>query len=187
MGNGWYCCGLSLLSLHGLFFGYRGIFRCITWFQTQPIPTTCQIRYHSHLWGHRSTGQLRTLTPSLERHTGSRLRQPILVWAEDFFCGLSENFADFDRMIQWHASQLYPGRIPQESRQAWTGRRVHPGRRGGGESLVLHALYGRTEGVVIELATEHMLPLGRIARCARAACTCTLCTKSLQDYTKVGR
>ena len=31
---------------------------CITWFQTRLILTTCQIRYHSHLWGHRSTGQL---------------------------------------------------------------------------------------------------------------------------------
>ena len=31
---------------------------CITWFQTQLILTTCQIRYHSHLWDHRSTGQL---------------------------------------------------------------------------------------------------------------------------------
>ena len=31
---------------------------CITWFQTQLIPTTCQIRYHSHLWDYRSTGQL---------------------------------------------------------------------------------------------------------------------------------
>ena len=30
---------------------------CITWFQTQLILTTCQIRYHSHLWDHRSTGQ----------------------------------------------------------------------------------------------------------------------------------
>ena len=25
---------------------------CITWFQTQLILTTCQIRYHSHLWDH---------------------------------------------------------------------------------------------------------------------------------------
>ena len=31
---------------------------CITWFQTQLIPTACQIRYHSHLWDHRSTGHL---------------------------------------------------------------------------------------------------------------------------------
>ena len=31
---------------------------CITWFQTQLILTTRQIRYHSHLWDHRSTGQL---------------------------------------------------------------------------------------------------------------------------------
>ena len=31
---------------------------CITRFQTQLILTTCQIRYHSHLWDHRSTGQL---------------------------------------------------------------------------------------------------------------------------------
>ena len=31
---------------------------CITWFQTQLIVTACQIRYHSHLWDHRSTGQL---------------------------------------------------------------------------------------------------------------------------------
>ena len=30
----------------------------ISWFQTQLIPTACQIRYHSHLWDHRSTGQL---------------------------------------------------------------------------------------------------------------------------------
>jgi hypothetical protein len=29
-----------------------------TWSQTQLILTTCQIRYHSHLWDHRSTGQL---------------------------------------------------------------------------------------------------------------------------------
>ena len=31
---------------------------CITWFQTHVILTTFQIRYHSHLWDHRSTGQL---------------------------------------------------------------------------------------------------------------------------------
>ena len=31
---------------------------CITWFQTQLVLTTCQIHYHSHLWDHRSTGQL---------------------------------------------------------------------------------------------------------------------------------
>ena len=31
---------------------------CITWFQTQLILITCQMRYHSHLWDHRSTGQL---------------------------------------------------------------------------------------------------------------------------------
>ena len=31
---------------------------CIARFQTQLIRTTCQIRYHSHLWDHRSTGQL---------------------------------------------------------------------------------------------------------------------------------
>ena len=31
---------------------------CITRFQTQRILTACQIRYHSHLWDHRSTGQL---------------------------------------------------------------------------------------------------------------------------------
>ena len=31
---------------------------CITWFQTQLILTTRQIRYHSHLCDHRSTGQL---------------------------------------------------------------------------------------------------------------------------------
>ena len=31
---------------------------CITRFQTQPILMTCQIRYHSHVWDHRSTGQL---------------------------------------------------------------------------------------------------------------------------------
>ena len=28
------------------------------WFQNQLILTTCQIRYHSHLWDHRRTGQL---------------------------------------------------------------------------------------------------------------------------------
>ena len=30
--------------------GARGVAvsHCITWFQTQPIPTTCQIRYHGH-------------------------------------------------------------------------------------------------------------------------------------------
>ena len=31
------------------------VFHCITWFQTQPILTAAQIRYHSHLWDHRST------------------------------------------------------------------------------------------------------------------------------------
>ena len=31
---------------------------CITWFQTELILTTYQIHYHSHLWDHRSTGQL---------------------------------------------------------------------------------------------------------------------------------
>ena len=30
----------------------------ITWSQTQLILIACQIRYHSHLWDHRSTGQL---------------------------------------------------------------------------------------------------------------------------------
>ena len=35
----------------------------IYYFQTQLILTTCQIRYHSHLWDHRSTGRLRTVTP----------------------------------------------------------------------------------------------------------------------------
>ena len=30
----------------------------IAWLQTQLIPTTCQIRYHSHLWDPRRTGQL---------------------------------------------------------------------------------------------------------------------------------
>ena len=48
---------------------------CITWFQTQLILTTCQIRYHSHLWDHRRTGQLWILIPRdcLEYHTVSRL------------------------------------------------------------------------------------------------------------------
>ena len=36
----------------------KAVSHCITWFQTQLILTTCQIRYHSHLWDHRSTGQL---------------------------------------------------------------------------------------------------------------------------------
>ena len=31
---------------------------CMTWFQTQLILSRCLIRYHSHLWDHRSTGQL---------------------------------------------------------------------------------------------------------------------------------
>ena len=31
---------------------------CIIWFHTHLILTTCQIRYHGHLWDHRSTGQL---------------------------------------------------------------------------------------------------------------------------------
>ena len=31
---------------------------CITWFQTQLILTTCQIRYLRLLWDHRRTGQL---------------------------------------------------------------------------------------------------------------------------------
>ena len=35
-----------------------GVSHCITWFQTQLILTMCQIRYRSHLWDHRSTGQL---------------------------------------------------------------------------------------------------------------------------------
>ena len=54
---------------------------CITWFQTQLILAKCQIRYHSHLWDHRSTGQLRTLIPRghLEYCEMSRLRQLILV------------------------------------------------------------------------------------------------------------
>ena len=34
------------------------ISHCITWFRTQLILTTLQIRYHSHLWDHSSTGQL---------------------------------------------------------------------------------------------------------------------------------
>ena len=54
---------------------------CITWSQTQLIFTTCQIRYHSHLWDHRSTGQLCTLFSrgGLEYHMMSRVRQLILV------------------------------------------------------------------------------------------------------------
>ena len=36
---------------------------CMTWFQTQLILTTCQIRYLSHLWDHCSTEQLQTLIP----------------------------------------------------------------------------------------------------------------------------
>ena len=31
---------------------------CIIWYQSGLIAITCQIRYHSHLWDHRSTGQL---------------------------------------------------------------------------------------------------------------------------------
>jgi hypothetical protein len=51
---------------------------CITWFQTQIIPTTCQIRYHSHC------GIIVALDSSdyLEYCTVSRLRQIILVWTE---------------------------------------------------------------------------------------------------------
>ena len=30
----------------------------LTWFQTQLVRTTCQIRYPSHVWDHCSTGQL---------------------------------------------------------------------------------------------------------------------------------
>ena len=55
---------------------------CITWFRTQLILTACQIRYRSHLWDHRSTGQLWTLIlrRCLKYHLMSRVRQLILVW-----------------------------------------------------------------------------------------------------------
>ena len=36
--------GLVLCSL----FSASPVSHCITWFQTQPILTTCEIRYHSH-------------------------------------------------------------------------------------------------------------------------------------------
>ena len=55
---------------------------CMIWFQTQLILTLCQIRYHSHLWGHCRIGKLLLLIPRsyLEYHTVNRLRQLILVW-----------------------------------------------------------------------------------------------------------
>ena len=53
---------------------------CITWFQTQLILTTCQIRYHSHFWDHCRSGQLCTLIPrgGFEYHTVGRLCELIL-------------------------------------------------------------------------------------------------------------
>ena len=53
-----------LFSLQSLCLMHTGkpmgvaVSHCRTWFQPQLIPTTCQICYHSHLWDHRSTGQL---------------------------------------------------------------------------------------------------------------------------------
>ena len=55
---------LSFVGLQSLCLMHTGkptgvaIPHCITWFQTQLILTMCQTRYHSHLWDHRSTGQL---------------------------------------------------------------------------------------------------------------------------------
>ena len=37
--------------------------RCITWYQNQQILTTCQIRYHSHLWDHRRSGTALNVDP----------------------------------------------------------------------------------------------------------------------------
>ena len=36
----------------------RGSSHCISWQQTQPILTTCHVRYHTILWDNRSTGLL---------------------------------------------------------------------------------------------------------------------------------
>ena len=56
-------CVCVFFSLQSLCLTHTGkptgvaVSHCITWFQTQLILTTCQIRYHSHLWDHRSTAQ----------------------------------------------------------------------------------------------------------------------------------
>ena len=48
---------LSLFSRQSLCLVHTGkpkgvaVSHCITWFQTQPILTTCQTRYHSHFVG----------------------------------------------------------------------------------------------------------------------------------------
>ena len=55
------CPELSFFSLESCLIHTgkpKGVAVCITWFQTQLILATCQIRYHSHLWDHRRTGQL---------------------------------------------------------------------------------------------------------------------------------
>ena len=36
----------------------RGSSHCISWYQIQQVLTTCNVRYHTVLWGNRSTGQL---------------------------------------------------------------------------------------------------------------------------------
>ena len=58
-------CKISLTSFNlnkkrplSLMHSGVSVSHCITWFQTQLILTTWQICYHSHLWHHRSTGQL---------------------------------------------------------------------------------------------------------------------------------
>jgi hypothetical protein len=79
-----------LFSLQSLCLMHTGkptgvaVSHCITWFQTQLIPTTCQIRYHSHSWDDRSAAQLRILIPRrfLEYHMMSRVRQLTLVWTK---------------------------------------------------------------------------------------------------------
>ena len=50
-----YCTHQAQITWHNLTYI---VSHCITWFQTQLILTTCQTRYHSHLWDHCSTGQL---------------------------------------------------------------------------------------------------------------------------------
>ena len=57
-------CSVVFFSLQSLCLTHTGkpmgvaVSHCITWFQTQLIPTMCQIRDPSHLWDHCSTGQL---------------------------------------------------------------------------------------------------------------------------------
>ena len=74
-------CGLVCLMHTGKPTGVA-VCHCGAWSQTPLIHTACQIRYLSHSWDYRTTGQLCTLSlrGCLEYHPVSRVRQLILVF-----------------------------------------------------------------------------------------------------------